>query len=81
MDENLEWLTQKTEDPKSNKGNLTFPSHTVIKKWQPPISTSTPSFQVYPPFLAKNFLAPLVTQFSEGPTPPFNKGGGGFPTM
>ena len=23
MDENLEWLTQKTEDPKSNKGNLT----------------------------------------------------------
>ena len=25
MDENLEWLTQKTEDPKSNKGNLTFP--------------------------------------------------------
>ena len=27
MDEKLEWLTQKTEDPKSNKGNLTyFPS-------------------------------------------------------
>ena len=25
MDENLAWLTQKTEDPKSNKGNLTFP--------------------------------------------------------
>ena len=23
MDENLEWLTQNTEDPKSNKGNLT----------------------------------------------------------
>ena len=22
MDENLEWLTQNTEDPKSNKGNL-----------------------------------------------------------
>ena len=29
MDENLEWLTQKTEDPKSNKENLTFPPHTV----------------------------------------------------
>ena len=25
LDENLEWLTQKTEDPKSNKGNLTPP--------------------------------------------------------
>ena len=30
MDENLEWLTQKTEDPKSNKGNLTFSPQTVI---------------------------------------------------
>ena len=32
MDENLEWLTQKTEDLKSNKGNLTPPhthTHTV----------------------------------------------------
>ena len=29
MDDNLEWLTQKTEDSKSNKGNLTFPTHTV----------------------------------------------------
>ena len=31
MDENLEWLTQSTEDLKSNKakGNLTFPTHTV----------------------------------------------------
>ena len=52
----------------------------------PPISTSTsPSFQVYPPFLAKNFVLPQVTQFSEGPTPLplpafFNKGWGG-PTM
>ena len=25
MDENLEWLTQNTEDLKSNKGNLTPP--------------------------------------------------------
>ena len=29
MNENLEWVTQKTEDRKSNKGNLTFPPHTV----------------------------------------------------
>ena len=29
MDENLEWVTQKTENPKSNKGNLTLPPHTV----------------------------------------------------
>ena len=29
MDENLEWLTQNNEDLKSNKGNLTFPPHTV----------------------------------------------------
>ena len=29
LDQNLAWLTQKTEQPKSNKGNLTFPSHTV----------------------------------------------------
>ena len=34
LDENLAWLTQKTEDPKSNKGNLTPPpppppTHTV----------------------------------------------------
>ena len=25
LDENLVWLTQKTEEPKNNKGNLTFP--------------------------------------------------------
>ena len=52
----------------------------VTKKLQPPISTSTPPFQVYPPFLAKNFVPPpQVTQFLESPTPPppFNKGGGG----
>ena len=29
LDENLPWLTQKTEEPKSNKGNFTFPTHTV----------------------------------------------------
>ena len=29
MDENLEWLAQNTEDPKSNKGNITFPTYRV----------------------------------------------------
>ena len=29
LDENLAWLNQKTEDPKSNKENLTFLLHTV----------------------------------------------------
>ena len=29
MDENLEWLTQNTEDPKGNRGNLTFPKQKV----------------------------------------------------
>ena len=55
LNENLAWLTQKTEDPKSNKGNLTSPPHIVnvielnckvIKKVAtppPPISTSTTS--------------------------------------
>ena len=46
----------------------------------PPISTSTSPFQVYPPFVAKNFVHPLVTKFSEGPTPfPLisRRGGGG----
>ena len=28
MDENLELVTQNTEDPKSNKGNLISPPHT-----------------------------------------------------
>ena len=29
MDENLTWLTQKTEELKCNKGNFSFPWHTV----------------------------------------------------
>ena len=29
LDDNFDWLTQKTEDSKSNKGNLTFPAYTV----------------------------------------------------
>ena len=64
LDENLAWLTQKTEDLKSNKGNLTSRPHTVnmielnckiIKKVATP---PPPLFQVYPPFLAKNVVHP-----------------------
>ena len=29
LDETLVWLTQKTEESKHNKGNFTFPTHTV----------------------------------------------------
>ena len=29
LDENLAWLTQKNVDLKCNKGDLTFPTHTV----------------------------------------------------
>ena len=59
LDENLAWLTQKTED-------LPPPPPPPPA----PISTSTPPFQVYPPFLAKHFLpTPQVSQFLEGPTP------------
>ena len=67
MDENLEWLTQNTEDLKSNEGNLIPPPPQTPP---PRISTSTPPFQVYLPFLAKIFAPPLVIQFSDGPTPP-----------
>ena len=28
LDENLAWLTQKTEEPKCNKQNFTFPPNT-----------------------------------------------------
>ena len=78
MDENLAWLTQKTEDPKSNTGNFTFPSHTlnVIELWSNKKVATSPPFQVYPLFLAKNFVLPQVDQFLEGPTA-FNKDGGG----
>ena len=80
VDENLTWLTQKTEDPKYNKGNLTFPPHTVnviklnckvLKKvayhpflHQPPLS------RFILPLYQKNCTPlPQVTQFLEGPTP------------
>ena len=63
LDENLPWLTQKTEDLKNNnKGNPTL---------------TPPPFQVHPPFLGKIFVPPEVTQFLEGPTPLRGGEGGG----
>ena len=86
MDENLVWLTQKTEESKCNKTNFTFfPTHskcnwTVKKKWLP-ISTSTPPpppfhFQSYLPFLAK-FLVPQSDSIFGRSYSLFNDGGGG----
>ena len=83
LDENLPWLTQQTEDPKSDEGNLIFPTHTlnvielnckIIKK------VATPHFYINPPISS---LSPLswkkfrTTQFLEGPTPPPLIRGGG----
>ena len=52
-----------------------------MKKWQPPppplLRQSPPFFLVYPPFLAKCFVPPQVTQFSKGLTSPLIRVGGG----
>ena len=76
IDENLAWLTQKIEDLKVINGNLLSP-HThavnvielhckVIKKWKPlPPFLHHPSFQVYPPFLAKKFVPPMWLRASD----------------
>ena len=72
MNENLTWLTQKTEEPKSDKENFTFP-----KRWQSPISTSSPpSFLVYVLFLAKNLVTPPSDSIFGRSYSPFNKGVG-----
>ena len=82
MDQNLAWLTQKTEDPKSNKGNLIFPTDIInmierwIKKWQPPPSLHQhplPPFQVHPSFLAKNFDFQKVLPPIQKSTKNYNK--------
>ena len=87
MDKNLAWLTQKIEQSKSNKGNLTFPSHTVnIIELQGNKKVTTPAFphhpppplQVYPPFLTKNFVPPSKwLNFGKVLSPPFISGEGG----
>ena len=52
----------------------------VIEKWQSPISTPTPPFKVYSPFLTKNFEPLLTSDSIFGRSYPlaFNKVGGRF---
>ena len=60
MDENLEWLTQNTEYPKSNERNLTFPPHTVnVIELQSNKKVATPTFLHQPlPFPGLSPLPP-----------------------
>ena len=60
----MAWLNQKTEEPKRNKGNFTFPTYTTVnvielqsnkKSGNTPYFNKTLPFQCYLPFLAKNF--------------------------
>ena len=54
----------------------------IIKKWQPPISKSTPSpFSDLSPLSSKKFCTPLSDSIFRRSYHPFNKGGGGVPTM
>ena len=56
LGENLPRLNQKTEDLKSKKGNLTFPTHTVnVIELNCKVLNNTP-FEMYPLFLAKNLV-------------------------
>ena len=58
MDKNLEWLTQNTEDPQSNKRTLLSPPHTVNvielqsnkKVATPPFVDQIPLFRFIPSF-------------------------------
>ena len=86
LNENLAWLTQKAEDPKGIKGTFLPPPHTHTQSkcdwtllWSnkkvatPPFLHQPPPllFQVYPPFLAKNFVPPPKWPiFFEGHSPP-----------
>ena len=83
----MQMLTQKTEEPKGNKGNLTFPSHAVNmtelesnkKVATPPPLPIKPPFTGLSPLSSKKFcIPPQVIQFLD------KKGGareGGVPTM
>ena len=68
------------KDWRSENVNVIELNCKVVKKVATPHFYINPPFQVYSPFLAKNFVPlPQVTQFLEVPTPPpFNKEGGGF---
>ena len=87
MHQNLAWLTQKSEEPKSNKGNFTFPSNTVNmiepssnkKVATPPFPYQPPPLYRFIPLSSKKFCTPQVTQFLEGraPLPSIRRWGGG----
>ena len=69
MDKNLAWLTQKTEERKSNKGNFTFPKQRVyVTELQINKKVATPPFlnqALFFSFLSKHLVPspPKVTQF------------------
>ena len=48
----------------------------VIKKWQPPISTSAPPFQGYPPLSSKILGSPSSDSIFGRSYPPLIRGGG-----
>ena len=74
MDENLEWLTQNTEDQKSNCK--------VIKKWQrPPFLHQPPPFTGLSPLSSKKIRTTPSDSIFGRPKPPFNKRGKGVPTI
>ena len=83
MDQSLAWLTQKTEEPKSNKGKPTFPSHSKYDLTVNPVSIPPFLHQLPPtglsPLCSKKFCTHLVAP------PPLiwgSWGGGGeVPTM
>ena len=90
LDQNLAWLTQKTKEPKSNKENFTFLSHTVnMIELQSNKKVATPLFLLQPPppftglspLSSKKSCTPQVTQFLEGLILPLIRGGGEVPTM
>ena len=72
MDENLEWLTQNTEDQKSNCK--------VIKKWQRPpfLHHPPPPFTGLSSLSSKKIRTTPSDSILEGPSPPLIRGGGGF---
>ena len=67
LDKNLAWLTQKTEDPKSNKGNLTFPPHTVnmTELNCKVLNNSPPSSSDLFPLSSKRIRTTQLNQFLE----------------
>ena len=64
LDENLAWLTQKTEDLKSNKGNLTFPPHTInVIELNCKVLNNPPTFSDSSPLSSKSILRPKGLNF------------------